>query len=737
MPSSAVAPHVAGWQLRLGGQAGPWSGAPPSASGVASGGTGTNGLMVELLVDGSWVDITQRVMVRDSGGQISITRGQSAEGQQPTPGTCSLTLSNRDSLFSPANPLSPYYGKIGRNTQIRVSVAKGDDKSYRFWGEVPAWPEDWDGTDTDIWVDIEAAGILRRLGQGQTPLRSTMYRGLTSKATTKPVAYWPLEDGASSTSLAAVYGGTPMRIIGTPTIASDTGFLSSTALPVMNGASFMGQVPAYPVTGESQVRFLMYLPTAPPNGTQLVKVAATGTVPSWAVYYGAGGNLGIRGLDSDGLTVLFDTGTAALSVDGRRLRVSMEFTQVGVSATWALSVIDADTGDVIGSSGIFTGVIIGRLTSVTITPGQTITDGVFGHISVQSDVTSTFDLAGQVTAFVGETVGARLGRLCGEEGIDYVTAVATSMDPMGPQLPNVFLSLFQECVDVDEGVLFEREVSFGLAYRPRIALYNQPPRLTLSYPGNQLAAVPKPVPDDQNVRNQVVAGRPTGSSATAALDSGPLSTLPPPLGVGVYPDNPTLNVESDGSLAQHAGWRVHLGTVNEPRYPAISVNLAHPSMATQRLAALNVLFGHRIVVASPPGRIGGDISQLVIGIAETITHFEHRITYVCEPESPYRVGVRDDAARGRRDSDGSTLAADASPTDTSWLVATTGPLWTTDPADYPQSLMVGGEQVTVGAVTGASSPQTFSSLTRSVNAVAKTQMAGTAVHVARPTIRAL
>ena len=133
--SSAIAPLVGAWQLRMGGQPGPYEVA--SASGVASGGYGPNGLLVELLIDGSWVDITRRVMVRDSGGQISISRGQTAEGQQPTPGTCQFQLNNRDGLFSLSNPMSPYYGKIGRNTQLRVSVARGDDKNYRFWGEVP------------------------------------------------------------------------------------------------------------------------------------------------------------------------------------------------------------------------------------------------------------------------------------------------------------------------------------------------------------------------------------------------------------------------------------------------------------------------------------------------------------------------------------------------------------------------------------------------------------------------
>jgi hypothetical protein len=735
VPSSAIAPHVAGWQLRLGGQAGPWSGA--SASGDASGGTGANGLLVELLVDGSWVDITSRVMVRDSGGNIAITRGQSSEGQQPNPGTCSFQLNNRDGLFSPANPISPYYGRIGRNTQIRVSVAKGDDKSYRFWGEVTAWPEDWDTTDTDIWVDIEAAGILRRLSQGTTPLRSTLYRGLMSAATTTPVAYWPMEDAAGASFMTSALGGPNMQIGGAPSLSADSGFACSASLPTMNNGAFVGPVPSYAVTGQTQVRWLMYLPSAPANGTVLVQATGTGTVAMWTVTYGTGGSLSTTGYDRDG-NIVAGPAPVGFALDGTdRIRVSLELTQNGTTGIdWALSVINATTGSIGGLSGTFATVTVGRIIAVTVTPAGTLADAVFGHVSVQNDVTSVFDLAGQVTAFKGEVATTRLARLCTEEGINFTNIRGLSADAMGPQLPNTFLALVQECVDVDQGVFYERDVAFGLAYRPRAVLYNSPATLTLSYPGHQLSDTPKPVPDDQNVKNSVTASRPDGASTLVELETGRLSIQPPPLGVGTYPDTPSLNVLRDDDLLQHAAWRVHLGTVDEPRYPAISINLAHPSMAAQRFAALDVLPGSRIVVQSPPSRLGGDISQIVIGSSETITHFEHRIVFVGEPESPYHVGVVEDAVLGKVDSEDSYLAGDMTPTQASVLVSIATSTWVTDPVQFPFDVTIAGEQMTVTGVTGASSPQLFA-LTRSVNGVVKTHQAGEQVRLTHPAVIAL
>ncbi len=61
------------------------------------------------------------------------------------------------------------------------------------------------------------------------------------------------------------------------------------------------------------------------------------------------------------------------------------------------------------------------------------------------------------------------------------------------------------------------------------------------------------------------------------------------------------------------------------------------------------------------------------------------------------------------------------------------PLWTTTAGDWPFDIEVGGERMTVTAVTGTSSPQTFT-VTRSVNSVVKSQYAGTDVRLFQPAI---
>ncbi|MER5882722.1 hypothetical protein ABT160_02720 [Streptomyces sp. NPDC001941] len=73
----------------------------------------------ELQIGGAWTDVSSYVYTRSP---ITIERGRKDEGSRVDPSKCSLTLNNRDGRFSPRNPLSPYYGLIGRNTPIRVSV---------------------------------------------------------------------------------------------------------------------------------------------------------------------------------------------------------------------------------------------------------------------------------------------------------------------------------------------------------------------------------------------------------------------------------------------------------------------------------------------------------------------------------------------------------------------------------------------------------------------------------------
>ena len=126
-------------------------------------------LKYELLVNGTWTDITGYVYQRQS--QIT-TRGRPDETQTVQSTECNLTLNNRDGRFTPGNANGAWYPYLGRNTQLRVSLvdvasATGDGyNGYRFWGETSELPPSWDQTQSDIYVMVTASGVLRRYQQG-------------------------------------------------------------------------------------------------------------------------------------------------------------------------------------------------------------------------------------------------------------------------------------------------------------------------------------------------------------------------------------------------------------------------------------------------------------------------------------------------------------------------------------------------------------------------------------------
>ncbi|MEU9597201.1 hypothetical protein AB0E06_10355 [Streptomyces sp. NPDC048109] len=89
----------------------------------------------DLWHDGAWNDVTEDVRVR--AAPVTMTRGLSSEsstGADPT--SCTCVLDSRDDRYAPRNPMSPLYGKIGRNTPFRWGYSTGSP-----WVEFPGTAE--------------------------------------------------------------------------------------------------------------------------------------------------------------------------------------------------------------------------------------------------------------------------------------------------------------------------------------------------------------------------------------------------------------------------------------------------------------------------------------------------------------------------------------------------------------------------------------------------------------------
>lgn len=619
----------------------------------------------------------------------------------------------------------------------------------RFVGEVSAWPPRWDPSGADVWVPIEAAGILRRLSQGAKPLKSPVLREATAADNlTKVVGYWPCEDGRDSIRLASGVGGTPMRIVGDLNLAaSEDVFRGAQALPILGATGIgPGRCRPYANTGTIAFRGLFSFPAAGlANGTRLMELWQTGssTVRRWRLVYETGGAINLQAFDSSG-AFIEGTGGAAFAVNGTRLMFGWQVEQNGGDVDWGMFTrrIEADgtVGAEVGSNGTYaTPMTVGQATDLYVAPDRNMADCVVGHFMVGSDISLAAGIDQAIVGYHGESAVDRMRRLCTEEGV-LLAGYPDSYESTscGPQRTATLLDLLGDAAAADGGILCDARDVLGLTYRPRASLYNQTGALPLNYEAGDVAPPLEPVDDDRLVRNKVTVTRLNGSSAVAELEEGPLSTQAPPAGVGLYDDAPTLNVASDDQLPDIASWRKHLGTWDEARFPSVSVDL-HTLTADGKTglvaAAAAVDVGDRVTIDNPPPWLPPDpIDVIVEGVVEELDALEWKRRFVCVPAGSYRVFQLDDDVLGRLESSGTerqTTPIGTTQTSINFTI-TDGPFWST--ADVPFDIIVGGERMTVTAIAAPSGANQVFTVVRTL---VKSHPVGTKVYTAGVGVLAL
>ena len=592
----------------------------------------------------------------------------------------------------------------------------------------------------DAWAQAEGAGILRRLGQGANPLKSPLTRAALGLS---PVAYWPLEDEAGSTQFAsAVAGGTPMVVgSGEPVYGDDTTLGGSPRAPKVHDGTtpvFMtGNTPgATSATGWTFAFWFRVNTDAVFSILEPIRVRTTDpALRNFIVYTQSTNVVVVNAYDEAGnFSTIQPAVTSTNFHDGTWHMVMVTAAQSGSSVDvrlridgTAYTVLDSDTYN------------LGRITSVNaIRPdgtGALDVDGAWmSHIGVWDYALSAAQadaLYEAGTGYSGEPAAERMQRLCDEEGVPFsVFGEAGETQPMGPQRPDTLLNLLTEAERTDGGQLFEPRSSLSLAYRTLASMYNQDPALELDFDAAEVAPPFEPKIDDQATRNDVTATRPAGGSARVAQESGPLNVNDPrddPNGVGRYETQIDVNPEDPNTLAQMASWRKHLGTIDEARYPRVTVDLvACPHLEG---AASAVDIGDRIMVANPPGQ-PDDASLIVLGLTEVNGTHRRSITFNCVPESAYRVGVATNG-HGLLGSGGSTVAsAFTTGTNTALSVALAAGTALWDDLNAPFDIIAGGARLTVLSVSGTSSPQTLTVVATPVNGVVKALQVGDRVELA-------
>lgn len=588
-------------------------------------------------------------------------------------------------------------------------IASGDD--VRFVGEVSEWPSRWE-VDTYVEVPITASGIRRRLERATTPTRSPMFRASTNQSTAaRTVAYWPMEEGEYATQFASAIGGAPMlvgRIPGYHVRDIDFGrygdFVASDPLPEFHITSAVGHVPDAPDTGQLRVLALVHVPEdGVAVDTDLLTMACSGTAAEWTLQVRPDGTLRVVVFDRAGVNI-YNGGSIGIAVNGKRMLLGMGLVQSGT--TIERRVFAYEEGVATGGGSVSTtlnGHTFGHATSVTIGKIGDLGGTAVGHVSVENQPLTNTGSIGvlqfqALSAHAGETAAARLARLAAEEAIPLaITGSTVGATAIGAQGTDTILDLLDEVAEADLGILHETRGAIALQYRTRASLYNQRPYV-FDYASGHISDPFEPMDDDSAIANDITVTRRDGSSFRAVAEDGPLSMQSPPDGVGRYEKSDTLSLNADTQTVDQAHWRLHLGTVDETRYPQITVDVHGSPQLADTIRRIDV--GDRVHITNLPDHLPTRLADLIVqGYTEESDGIRWRFVFNTTPASPWTVAVPGDDVLGRADTGGSELRFDVDADATTVTVTTTdGPLWVEDPDEFPFDVQFGGEVATVHAV---------------------------------------
>jgi hypothetical protein len=680
----------------------------------------------------NFFDVTTDVRQSDGNGINIAPFGRSDEFSTSQPAGCTFELDNTLGDYSKKLPTGKWYPNIKRNVPMRILLnltGYAADTQVLYQGNVTGWVPSWDETGELAIVTVTVNGTLRRLNQGKSPLRSAYTRGVGTSSDL--VGFWPCEDGTDSTTIAEYTGlQSPIQINsslvdfqqGTPPVGTDK------VLKLSSGAS-LGAVVNYTSTNNWTISMLVNLPADVAGDTTLISWVTTGSYPNMAYvltsnYLGTGqAYVRFQGRDSSGALVLddaipFSDGNEPspgvdLPVFGDWINIvlSMYTDTPNNRIFYEHSLYNAVPDTKLLGNGFISGKTGGQFKSWSIVATGAWVGGNLGQIAVWSDSLDWDDRVNvNVRKFLngyapgkfhsGETATQRLSRLFNEEGIPLAITGSSNVI-MGAQGIDTFINLVRECETADDGILYDG-ASAGCAYISRSAKYNQSAALTLSFTNGDVDDPFVPTDDDQRDRNLSVVSRKNGSSATYEDTDGEEGTDE----IDVYDSSLTVNVSTDAYLLDRAQWEVAKGTIGGFRYPTFGIDLASsPSLIP---AWSKIFIGARIdatsvdsVVAQHPP---GTIASLLEGYTMFINQFNWKVTANCSPYAPYQVGV---LGTDRLQTAGSSLASDAGVGATTLTVNVTGQLWSTSAGDYPSMIEVDGILITVTAVSGVSSPQTF------------------------------
>lgn len=664
---------------------------------------------------------------------VTLSAAGAPNASSPSPSQINLTLDNDDGALTAKNPNSPYWPNVVRRVPLKVAVTwpGATDPPYEILTAlVTGWPLQPLAGPRVVRVPITAVGRLRWLQRTGKVAQSPMSRTIAS---TSPTYWWPLEDASGATQGASGLAGKAPLLpdsTGTVTFGSVAGPGGTANLPDFSGGGILSAQLAGTATAY-RVEFGIKCPavTSPgfAIGLQIQPAGGTGNpIDIW--------EFGVKA-PADGGAFLEWSADGGGTTDIRTTSVTLD------DDAWHHVRIDFST-----SAGNYKAIVaIDDVSVLTWTTARDYTPprrvglagaGGTSNISSLGEVAFWMPWAGSVdtyTAFggyAGELAGARVTRICAENGIPAVVIASTDpSQPMGAQGVDTVWNLLAACAAVDNGTIHDAGPLGRLVYVPGPYRYNQAAQMTVTYAQSQISDGLAGTYDDQDLVTGWTYQRQGGSSAT--FDDAASEAVE-----GVLTAQETVNAASDAQLADMASFRTHLTTFDAFRMPTIGIDLRRSPGLVASLLALTL--PARLDPVGLPSPYPPDLMrQFIEGWQATLDKDRWQVEFVCRPYDPWVVGVYDTA---KYDSGSSTLntsvAAGTPGASVALSVATADPgdLWTLDSAEWtvgsrgPLYIYVDGEVLQVTNITGATSPQTITA-NRGVNGIAISHPAGREVHV--------
>jgi hypothetical protein len=726
---------------------------------------------VELFYSGVWNDISADVRTTSP---INIDRGvaNQADGGVADPAGLTLVLNNGlskvntsvSNRYSPRNPMSDLFGLIGANTPIRVSAGLvGDTPTVRTVQEVVSWPPRSDVSQNDLWVPVEAAGILRRLGVPSRPLQDSVARFV---AVSPPTGYWPMSDLAGSTSAASGVGGQPLRFAATssaidvrpefgqgtlhPHLPTPMTVPSLTAVSMVHIGALSASVGGA-AAGSFAVDFLRRRGDLPNPDTlpQRLRVDidawdAVDVLHKWSVvlFQNSGDPAAQVAFRRAGVLQFTDLNNAVPAVfdpSTHHFRFQVD-DESGTDARMRIMVDGVTVVDITDDASAAT---LPALSQVTVEWSSLTVDDLggvdVGQLLVWTGaIPDVADVMAAYNGHAGETAGRRVERQCDERDVAFTsTGDLDESAPMGAQYPGSFLEVIGACAKVEAAgsrapILVEQRSALGLHFNTLSSLYlPRDPDLTLDFAAGQLSPPVDPTPDDLGMVNDATAERRDGGSARAQVTGGPRGIT----AAGRVDRGETFDALGDGNLGEIAAWWVHHGTWDEDRYPMLRTNLRGLSTRTDGaalVAAVQTLDPDGLIVIrnTPLWISAEDVSQLVLGLTESIHTDEWLIDAHTTPALPFAVPtVADDEGYQILGSDAAVTAEALDTTETGVDInCGAGPDWVHE-TDF--DIVIGGERMTVTAVAAMAGTfparTTTLTVTRSVNGIVKSHATAAAI----------